>query len=144
LPGIVFYAEHAYSEKVEMDVGLVKSKFDAVCGGCFDDFVFASKMDDLQPDNKFVDDKACVSSLSVIILCVCVFFPSFDSSSLALFFCFWDTYRRFTPNLSKWLVWEGTLFSHFIFPSENHWTTQKKNCWLKKEKLTKKWFLYLC
>ncbi|PLW54142.1 hypothetical protein PCANC_06453 [Puccinia coronata f. sp. avenae] len=76
LPGIVFYAEHAYSEKVEMDVGLVKSKFDAVCGGCFDDFVFASKMDDLQPDNKFVDDKA-----------------------------------RFTPNLSKWLVWEEPFFS---------------------------------
>jgi hypothetical protein len=86
LPGIVFYAEHAYSEKVEMDVGLVKSKFDAVCGGCFDDFVFASKMDDLQPDNKFVDDKACVSSLSVIILCVCVFSPLLIPPRLHFFF----------------------------------------------------------
>ncbi|KAA1079577.1 hypothetical protein PGT21_016472 [Puccinia graminis f. sp. tritici] len=76
LPGILFYAEHAYSNKSEIDVGLLKSKFDGICGGSFDDFVFASKLDDLQPENQLIDDKA-----------------------------------RFTPNLSKWLIWEEPFFS---------------------------------
>ncbi|WAR62233.1 hypothetical protein PtB15_14B328 [Puccinia triticina] len=76
LPGLLFYSEHAYSAKSEIDVRLLKSKFDGICGGSFDDFVFASKLDDLQPENQLIDDKA-----------------------------------RFTPNLSKWLIWEEPFFS---------------------------------
>ncbi|KAH9451540.1 hypothetical protein Pst134EA_025490 [Puccinia striiformis f. sp. tritici] len=76
LPGILFYADHAYSDNSEIDLGFLKSKFDGICGGSFDDFVFASKLDDLQPENQLIDDKA-----------------------------------RFTPNLSKWLIWEEPFYS---------------------------------
>ncbi|MBW0507913.1 hypothetical protein O181_047628 [Austropuccinia psidii MF-1] len=76
LPGILYYAEHAYSNKDEVDVPLLKRKFDGICGGSFDDFVFASKLDDLQPETQLIDDKA-----------------------------------RFTPNLSKWLIWEEPFYS---------------------------------
>ncbi|KNZ55090.1 hypothetical protein VP01_276g10 [Puccinia sorghi] len=77
LPGILFYSEHAYSpHKAKIDDEFLKTKFLAICGGSLEDFVLASKLDDLQDENQFVDDKA-----------------------------------RFTPNLSKWLIWEEPFFS---------------------------------
>lgn len=76
LPGLLYFSEHAYTKDHEVDIGFLKSKFDGVCGGCFDDFLFASKLDDLQPEKQLIDDKA-----------------------------------RFTPNLSKWLIWEEPFYS---------------------------------
>jgi len=59
LPGILFYSEHAYSpHKAKIDEEFLKTKFLAICGGSLDDFVLASKLDDLQDDAQFVDDKA--------------------------------------------------------------------------------------
>lgn len=63
LPGILFYSEHAYSpHKAKIDDEFLKTKFLAICGGSLEDFVLASKLDDLQDENQFVDDKASVPS----------------------------------------------------------------------------------
>ncbi|KAH9821762.1 family 20 glycoside hydrolase [Melampsora americana] len=76
LPGLLYFAEHGYTPNEEIEVELLKIKFDGICGGSFDEFVYASKLDDLQPENQLKDDKA-----------------------------------RFTPNLSKWLIWEEPFYS---------------------------------
>ncbi|KAG0143252.1 hypothetical protein CROQUDRAFT_49089 [Cronartium quercuum f. sp. fusiforme G11] len=76
LPGLLYFAEQAYSLNEEVDVEILELKFDGIMGGCFDDFMFASKLDDLQPEHQLNDDKA-----------------------------------RFTPNLSKWLIWEEPFYS---------------------------------
>uniref|UniRef100_V5GUL9 beta-N-acetylhexosaminidase n=2 Tax=Kalmanozyma brasiliensis (strain GHG001) TaxID=1365824 RepID=V5GUL9_KALBG len=48
LPAWCHYADHAYtaSFQKELDVGLLKSKFDAIVGGGWDDFIRASSIDD--------------------------------------------------------------------------------------------------
>ncbi|GAA96920.1 glycoside hydrolase family 20 protein [Mixia osmundae IAM 14324] len=58
LPGIAYFAEHCYTREDEVDVELLKAKFDGVCGGDFDDFVYASKLDDLDPQSQPSDNKA--------------------------------------------------------------------------------------
>lgn len=68
LPAWCYYADHAYSTRFTaqnaqaaqgLDVSLVKSKFDAIVGGCWDDFVRASAIDDTTKDGVAVaaDDK---------------------------------------------------------------------------------------
>lgn len=58
LPGILYFAEHAYTRDDEVDVALLKRKFDAITGGSFDDFVYSSKLDDLQPESQPIDAKS--------------------------------------------------------------------------------------
>ncbi|KAL9935424.1 hypothetical protein V8E36_005772 [Tilletia maclaganii] len=43
--------------EAEVDVDLLRAKFDAVCGGNFDDFVVASRVDDVAPEQQTVDDR---------------------------------------------------------------------------------------
>lgn len=60
LPAWVYYADQCYTTKgKEEDVGLMKSKFDAILGGNWDDFVLASSIDDCSEDGGDVaeDDK---------------------------------------------------------------------------------------
>ncbi|CBQ73971.1 conserved hypothetical protein [Sporisorium reilianum SRZ2] len=61
LPAWCYYADHAYSTTScsRMDVSLLKSKFDAIVGGDWDDFVRASAIDDTTKDGLDVaeDDK---------------------------------------------------------------------------------------
>ncbi|EGG08336.1 family 20 glycoside hydrolase [Melampsora larici-populina 98AG31] len=76
LPGLLYFSEHGFTLDLEVDLEFLKVKFDGICGGSFDDFLMASKLDDLQPEHQLIDDKA-----------------------------------RFTPNLSKWLIWEEPFYS---------------------------------
>ncbi|KAG1158491.1 hypothetical protein G6F37_005742 [Rhizopus arrhizus] len=46
LPALLYYAQHGYCEGDEVDVQLLKFNFEGICGGTFDDWVFASKIDD--------------------------------------------------------------------------------------------------
>ena len=62
LPAWCYYADHAYSTRLSadrVDVSLLKSKFDAIVGGDWDDFVRASSIDDTTKDGLDVaeDDK---------------------------------------------------------------------------------------
>ncbi|KAK0529924.1 hypothetical protein OC834_003490 [Tilletia horrida] len=43
--------------EAEVDVDLLRAKFDALCGGNFDDFVVASRVDDVAPEQQTVDDR---------------------------------------------------------------------------------------
>lgn len=45
LPGILYHADHAYTTAEEVDVALLKRKFDGICGADFDDYVYASKLE---------------------------------------------------------------------------------------------------
>ncbi|SCZ87601.1 BZ3500_MvSof-1268-A1-R1_Chr2-2g05067 [Microbotryum saponariae] len=52
LPGMLYQAEHAYTQAEEVDAGLLRKKFDGIAGADFDDYVFASKLDDTQPETQ--------------------------------------------------------------------------------------------
>lgn len=45
LPGILYQAEQAYTKSEEVDVGLLKKKFDGITGADFDDYCYASKLE---------------------------------------------------------------------------------------------------
>ncbi|KAJ3282367.1 hypothetical protein HK104_010923 [Borealophlyctis nickersoniae] len=45
LPGFLYYAEHGYTHETEVDWGMMKRNFAAICGGRLDDWVYASKID---------------------------------------------------------------------------------------------------
>ncbi|EPQ29766.1 uncharacterized protein PFL1_02439 [Pseudozyma flocculosa PF-1] len=59
LPAWSYYADHAYTPDDEVDVELLKARFDAVVGGQFDDFVLGSKLDEHSDDETThpVDDR---------------------------------------------------------------------------------------
>ncbi|KAI9023835.1 glycoside hydrolase superfamily [Phycomyces nitens] len=46
LPAMCYYAHHGYSSQDEIDISLLKLSFEGICGASFDDWVFASKIDD--------------------------------------------------------------------------------------------------
>ena len=72
LPGIWYHAEQAYTAAEEVDAELLRLKFDGCAGGNFDDYIFASKLDDTQPEAQVI-----------------------------------TTTTHYTPNMSKYLLWEG-------------------------------------
>ncbi|KAI8138280.1 glycoside hydrolase superfamily [Fennellomyces sp. T-0311] len=51
LPALCYYAEHGYSTQEEVDVPMLKRNFEGICGATFDDWVFASKIDDTPTGN---------------------------------------------------------------------------------------------
>ncbi|KAM0748766.1 glycoside hydrolase [Meredithblackwellia eburnea MCA 4105] len=59
LPGILYHAEHAYTKREEQEVeaNLLRRKFDAVVEADFEDYLFASKLDDTQPEALPIDAK---------------------------------------------------------------------------------------
>ncbi|KAI5475274.1 hexosaminidase, glycoside hydrolase family 20 protein [Pseudohyphozyma bogoriensis] len=57
LPGILYHAEQAYTREDEVDAALLKKKFDGITGGDFDDYLFASKLDDTQPESQPIDTR---------------------------------------------------------------------------------------
>lgn len=57
LPAWLYYAEHAYSPKSEVDVPLLRAKYDGIVGASFDDFVVASRLDDTHPEKQSIDDR---------------------------------------------------------------------------------------
>ncbi|KDN49945.1 glycoside hydrolase family 20 protein [Tilletiaria anomala UBC 951] len=57
LPAWLYYADHAYTAKQEVDVPLLRAKFDGIVGGSFDDFVVASRLDDTHPEKQSIDDR---------------------------------------------------------------------------------------
>ncbi|CAO1635341.1 unnamed protein product [Sympodiomycopsis kandeliae] len=81
LPAWAYYADHAYTKQTEVDIPLLKAKFDGITGGNFDDFVIASRLDDQSPETQTLDDRV-----------------------------------QFTPNTSKWMMWEEPFFG-FVSPS---------------------------
>ncbi|ORE04390.1 glycoside hydrolase [Rhizopus microsporus var. microsporus] len=46
LPALLYYAQHGYCEDTEVDIELLKLGFEGICGADFDDWTFASKIDD--------------------------------------------------------------------------------------------------
>jgi len=58
LPGIWYFAEHAYTSSEEVDMEILSNKFDGCSGGNFEAFVEASRLDDLQPEAQPADHKA--------------------------------------------------------------------------------------
>ncbi|KAK4050267.1 hypothetical protein OIV83_003588 [Microbotryomycetes sp. JL201] len=80
LPGILYQAEQAYTPNEEVDAALLRKKFDGITGGDFDDYVYASKLDDTQPESQPIDIRT-----------------------------------HYTPNISKFLLWEEPFFS-FLSP----------------------------
>lgn len=56
LPAWAYYADHAYTKNSEVDIPLLKAKFDGITGGNFDDFVIASRLDDQSPETQTLDD----------------------------------------------------------------------------------------
>jgi hypothetical protein len=56
LPAWSYYAEHGYEPKQEVDLIRLRASFDGICGGVFDDFVMASRLDDRSPEKQTVDD----------------------------------------------------------------------------------------
>ncbi|GAA5958945.1 hypothetical protein JCM3765_000780 [Sporobolomyces pararoseus] len=57
LPGILYQAELAYTTEEEVDAALLRRKFDGIVGGDLDDYVYASKLDDTQPESQPIDTK---------------------------------------------------------------------------------------
>ncbi|GAA5839664.1 hypothetical protein JCM3766R1_000936 [Sporobolomyces carnicolor] len=57
LPGILYQAELAYTQEDEVDAALLRRKFDGIVGGDLDDYVYASKLDDTQPESQPIDIK---------------------------------------------------------------------------------------
>ncbi|KAI9249764.1 glycoside hydrolase superfamily [Phascolomyces articulosus] len=50
-PALCYYAEHGYCTQEEVNVPLLKRNFEGICGATFDDWVFASKIDDTPSGN---------------------------------------------------------------------------------------------
>ncbi|ORZ02623.1 glycoside hydrolase superfamily [Syncephalastrum racemosum] len=46
LPALCYYAQHGYDPSEEVDIRMLKRNFEGICGANFDDWVFASKIDD--------------------------------------------------------------------------------------------------
>ncbi|GAA5905950.1 beta-N-acetylhexosaminidase [Sporobolomyces salmoneus] len=57
LPGILYKAELAYTREDEVDTALFRRKFDGIVGGDLDDYIYASKLDDTQPESQPIDNK---------------------------------------------------------------------------------------
>ncbi|GAA6003694.1 hypothetical protein JCM10207_003550 [Rhodosporidiobolus poonsookiae] len=59
LPGMLYQAELAYTprQQDEVDAALFRRKFDGICGADLDDYVYASKLDDTQPESQPITDK---------------------------------------------------------------------------------------
>lgn len=55
MPGVLYQAEHAYTSANEVDAALLRRKFDGIMGADFDDYVYASKLDDTQPESQPID-----------------------------------------------------------------------------------------
>ncbi|KAI9305224.1 glycoside hydrolase superfamily [Cunninghamella echinulata] len=51
LPAILYYAQLGYCDEDNVDFILLKQTFDGICGGNFDDWVYASKIDDSPAGN---------------------------------------------------------------------------------------------
>ncbi|CAO3600655.1 unnamed protein product [Absidia cylindrospora] len=51
LPGLYYYAQLGYCENDDVDLSILKQNFDAICGANFDDWVYASKIDDSPSGN---------------------------------------------------------------------------------------------
>ncbi|KAF9131267.1 hypothetical protein BGW39_002050 [Mortierella sp. 14UC] len=45
LPAMYYFADHGYTQDAEIDLDRLKNCFEGVCGGKFDDWVYASKID---------------------------------------------------------------------------------------------------
>ncbi|KAJ8651597.1 hypothetical protein O0I10_012834 [Lichtheimia ornata] len=50
-PALCYYAEHGYTDQDEVNIPLLKRNFEGICGASFDDWVFASKIDDTPSGN---------------------------------------------------------------------------------------------
>ncbi|KAJ1923854.1 hypothetical protein IWQ60_005607 [Tieghemiomyces parasiticus] len=46
LPALVFVAHHGYTPAMTVDQGLVRRSFAALCGGSYDDWIYASRLDE--------------------------------------------------------------------------------------------------
>ncbi|KAG0176755.1 hypothetical protein DFQ28_005757 [Apophysomyces sp. BC1034] len=79
LPALCYYAQHCYTDSEEVDIPVLKRAFEGICGASFDDWVFASKIDD-PPGGTAITSRT-----------------------------------HFTPNISKWLLWEDPFLS-FLSP----------------------------
>ncbi|OZJ04578.1 hypothetical protein BZG36_02777 [Bifiguratus adelaidae] len=89
LPALLYFAEHAYTPEGSIDPRMLKAKFDGICGGTLDDFIFASQLDDVHTNLAVLEhtNEACSNSLKT----------------------------HFAPNMSKYLLWEDPFLS-FLSP----------------------------
>ncbi|KAL1923737.1 uncharacterized protein VTP21DRAFT_8717 [Calcarisporiella thermophila] len=57
-PSLVYFAEHGYTLEDEVDMTAVRFGFEGIFGGDFNDYVHASKLDDVNPQNLPLDNRA--------------------------------------------------------------------------------------
>ncbi|ORX53993.1 glycoside hydrolase [Hesseltinella vesiculosa] len=57
LPGILYYAQLGHCKGDQVDISILKHDFAGICGGRFDDWVYASKIDDA-PNGHAITDKS--------------------------------------------------------------------------------------
>ncbi|RKP35028.1 glycoside hydrolase superfamily [Dimargaris cristalligena] len=86
LPALVFVAHHGYTPAERIDHSFMTHSFASICGGHFDDWVHASKLDEAPPP---------------------IHNPSGAPGP--------DARMLLPPNLSKWLLWEDPFLS-FMSP----------------------------
>ena len=56
LPAWSYYAEHGYEKGAEVDLIRLKASFDGICAANFDDYVMASRLDDVNPEEQTIGD----------------------------------------------------------------------------------------
>ncbi|PWN46238.1 glycoside hydrolase [Ceraceosorus guamensis] len=57
LPAWHYYAEHCYEKTEEVDLPRMRARFDGIVGASFNDYVMASRLDDMNPEEQSIDDR---------------------------------------------------------------------------------------
>ena len=104
LPGFLFFAKQCFHhdeitdcEDEDIPIDVYRSAFSGIFGGNWDDFVYASSIDDIVDyDNTLLYDADDDCR---------VLFPVYKKSFFELIFL--------KPNVSKWLLWQDTIYSIF-------------------------------
>ncbi|KAG2233185.1 hypothetical protein INT48_005023 [Thamnidium elegans] len=68
LPALIYYAQHGYCEEKEVDIQVLKRNFEGICGASFDDWVTASKIDDIPAGTPITSRSTFASNMSKWLL----------------------------------------------------------------------------
>ncbi|KAI8337363.1 glycoside hydrolase superfamily [Choanephora cucurbitarum] len=68
LPALFYYAQHGYTDQGEVDIQMLKRNFEGICGASFDDWVFASKIDDTPEGTAITSRSNFASNMSKWLL----------------------------------------------------------------------------
>ncbi|KAI8320034.1 glycoside hydrolase [Martensiomyces pterosporus] len=68
LPVLLYVGNHAYTEKLEIDVGFMENSFAAICGGSLGDWMYSSRLDEIPPSDMMDARPQLPSNMSKWIL----------------------------------------------------------------------------